>query len=259
MKFPYSKTCIFCGAGKLSREHVLPEWLQRLDLEQRPSYHMLDRYAVEDVSYRGTDRGKLHRPGNLLSQRLRCVCEPCNNEWMARTQDAAIPVLTPLILEGPTELSEDARWIVARWAAMTACVIEIEDLDTAMASQEARSKIKDGEWPNGWAVGIVGRAENPRRVDTFHRAFGVVRDGNSVPGTGSHLTLIVLGKLAIFCIGLGSGLSDRPIGPFMEKFGLQTVYPLVTQGGPALTTRQVGEVLQSFEDLVDLDQPGESG
>src|SRR5690348_14247708 len=73
----------------MTGEHVLGEWLRRIDLDQSPVPH-------------GT--GWLNQIGREIGtrppyrQRIRDVCEQCNSGWMSQLETTASRVLAPFIL-----------------------------------------------------------------------------------------------------------------------------------------------------------------
>jgi hypothetical protein len=107
-------TCVFCGAGgKLTREHVLGDWLTEIGLPRDPVMHIA---------------GPLNRSPREVgvsppfTHTVREVCGACNSGWMSRLEDHAKRVLTPLILgeSGVIELEDQGG--VAAWAQKTALV-----------------------------------------------------------------------------------------------------------------------------------------
>jgi hypothetical protein len=114
--------CLFCGtagAGVLSKEHVIPKWLL-LHLNLPPNDQMF--YGVADSTSGELTRQRVHSSFTFVEGR---VCEKnCNNGWMRRLENAAKPILVPLIdgQQPPSELSSAGRTIVAKWTAKTAYV-----------------------------------------------------------------------------------------------------------------------------------------
>lgn len=84
-----SQLCVICqSAGKLSREHALPSWL---DGEiTRPEGNIAHRYEGPPES------GILRQwQAHHLDVKVKAVCEPCNNGRMSQLETAAGPILTP--------------------------------------------------------------------------------------------------------------------------------------------------------------------
>lgn len=68
--------------------------------------------------------GPLNRKGDGRSQKLKVVCEPCNNEWMSVLQDRTKDILLPLLLRDAHEISEQHHELLATWATMFTMVYE---------------------------------------------------------------------------------------------------------------------------------------
>lgn len=111
------RSCIFCGAtGGLSKEHVIPLWLQRYV------------GGEEKVSFRGTHMSWVGMP---LSQRkasgnshtIGVVCSTCNNGWMSRLESDFQELLPRLLLGvSPRRLSKPQRHTIAAWITKTGIV-----------------------------------------------------------------------------------------------------------------------------------------
>src|SRR5580704_5439600 len=91
--------CAFCGSDKRprGREHVFADWLNSIGLDA-------DQVEVHTgwlnrVARRWTTEG--------FTATVRAVCDDCNHGWLSQLEGAAKPVLTPLILGQPRELSAD--------------------------------------------------------------------------------------------------------------------------------------------------------
>jgi hypothetical protein len=111
--------CVFCGATQnMSKEHVWPDWVRSL----LPA-EVLDRgytYVYEDR------HGEFRRvPGQpLFKKRVRSVCEPCNNEWMGRREDAVKPYAAGMLIGRGRELHAEGQIAIATWGALKAFVAQ---------------------------------------------------------------------------------------------------------------------------------------
>ena len=110
-----SRSCIFCsGDSKLTREHIIPVWLQRyvggeLGNERR-------------AKFRGTHLNPIGMP---LSQRVisgdshtaKIVCGDCSHGWMSRLE-TEFAVLLPRLQTAttPRNFSKAERLKIALWA-----------------------------------------------------------------------------------------------------------------------------------------------
>jgi hypothetical protein len=118
MKNPKDKLCAFCDTPltreNRSKEHVLPQWLIDFLLIRK------EKIETTHFSSKGeTLTTRKHTLENLLAGQ---ICEVCNNGWMSELEQAAIPILKPLILGKTTvvELNDKERQIISRWTAKTA-------------------------------------------------------------------------------------------------------------------------------------------
>jgi hypothetical protein len=106
--------CAFCGSNeRLTREHVLGDWLSGIGLDIGPGHHRA---------------GWLNRLGRNLgvslafSQTVRQVCAGCNGGWMSRLEEVAGRVLRPLILGDGGRIEPGDSGAIAAWTQKTALV-----------------------------------------------------------------------------------------------------------------------------------------
>jgi hypothetical protein len=107
-------SCVFCGSTKKPRgqEHIFPHWLSKLELPAEPT-----EYSV----------GLLNRVPRRFetkpfTTKVSSVCDSCNNGWMSKLESDARPLLTPLVLNEPHEMSSADQALVALWTTKTALV-----------------------------------------------------------------------------------------------------------------------------------------
>jgi hypothetical protein len=115
-----SKACLFCGAGgpgALSKEHVIPLWLlEFLGLaDDDEMFHGVAQSATGLLA----EPPRIHSSFTFVDGR---VCEKdCNNGWMERLENAARPILVPLMQDrGVETLSVGEVAVLGKWAAKTA-------------------------------------------------------------------------------------------------------------------------------------------
>jgi hypothetical protein len=118
-----ARRCVFCGGtSSLTREHVLPNWLSQIGLDLTPSVH---------------HSGPLNHVPRQWSSKpftttVKMVCVTCNGGWLSALENAARPVLAPLIRGGSRRLPDDDQALVAAWTCKTALVSQL------LSSEEAR-------------------------------------------------------------------------------------------------------------------------
>jgi hypothetical protein len=106
-----NRACIFCGGTPLTVEHVWPEWVARLF---DTTSVRITRSGSKPVAY----------SARTIELKAAVVCEPCNTGWMNRVENAARPILTPMIKGQCATLDRPAQFVAAFWAVKTAMVFE---------------------------------------------------------------------------------------------------------------------------------------
>lgn len=115
-----AKSCLFCGAsgaGVLSKEHVIPQWL--LKHLKLPEDDKLFQGVASSASNTLAQAPRIHSSFNFVQGH---VCQKCNNGWMSRLEVAAKPILVPLIDGERTieSLTREEAEIVGKWTCKTA-------------------------------------------------------------------------------------------------------------------------------------------
>jgi hypothetical protein len=139
-----ARICIFCGSGKLSKEHIWPSWANSLLAPKSPVNRIETRLAVSpgDTSPREVYRRDVPEP--TIDKQIRIVCEPCNNGWMSRIEQACKDVITSLILGKPVTLDVISQRLVVNWAVLKLIVCEQNDPTNLVTTPEIRTAFKDG-------------------------------------------------------------------------------------------------------------------
>jgi hypothetical protein len=194
-------SCAFCGAfGQLTREDFTPQWLGRFIAEQWPPQGPLELVALSGGGDRPYSQDT-HIVGNASAIKPAVVCQPCNNEWMKRLEDAVIPILKPMMRGEGTVLDEHSLRAIAGWAMKTALVFELvrRDGDTT-ASVGDRKWFKEHRVPlpgaRIWAaryVGNLGAAWQSRSTLLTYD----LDDPHSVPSPHGLVVVLAYGQLAI--------------------------------------------------------------
>lgn len=131
--------CIFCartGADiKITREHTFSDWIN----EVLPAAVIGPDITYERSIQHGPQAGTVNTwPAKVVADHtVRAVCKDCNNGWMKRWEDAAAPLIEPMIKGQPAQLTVDQQLAVATWAAMKAAVFEYAwSEDTALTAAD---------------------------------------------------------------------------------------------------------------------------
>lgn len=187
-------SCAFCGSsGPLTKEHVWSNWLADVSPDTRPGPHVM---ADDDEVLRIWE-------DDLFKLTVRCVCRRCNNTWMSQLEEAAKPVLTPLIREHRCTLSPEAQLVVATWAVKTVLVSQGREIGDRVPREHFEALYKHRRPPDD--VSVIAADYSGRRYPAFisHQVKTLTvesSDGRRQPlqtyqGTVSvgHLVLMVFG------------------------------------------------------------------
>lgn len=137
-----ARTCLFCGGGPVTKEHVFSSWLDRV-LVGDP---WVEVAAAVDGD--GRVRGNPRVMGSKLNATARVVCRSCNSGWMSQLEGAVAPILAPLIRGEPATLLPNDLIQVGRWVAKTAMIDEYADRgETKVFSPESREALMRNEFP----------------------------------------------------------------------------------------------------------------
>jgi hypothetical protein len=138
--------CIFCEAGSLTKEHILPAWLKTLFPKAPKSRHTFG--VVEPSIVAGIPKLKRYdRQGHSGTVKVRVVCERCNNGWLSVLENRAKPILTPMILGERCRLESEDLNILATWAAKTAMTAECKQPRPDGTTREERTLLMRKERP----------------------------------------------------------------------------------------------------------------
>ncbi len=106
--------CLFCPNAADSKEHVFPRWITSALPGAGDLIHELERGAEKSTWSAG-----------YLGVQHRIVCKQCNHGWMHDLEEAARPMLSPMISDPdcPQRLMRSDQRILAKWAIKTAVVL----------------------------------------------------------------------------------------------------------------------------------------
>lgn len=250
--------CAFCNYhGKLTGEHVWPEWLQTLlPLELHDSHHFHLIIKPQSLfEHRNSIINRQRRSGDPGSRKLPTVCADCNNGWMSRLQERAKDHLIPIVQGQWTDLSNFSD-LVAKWCVMTTMVYEYLDTTTIAISQEERDQLRlGGALSDSWTVWI-GRcpAESPNRR-AAHRAYRVIEGPMTLGKPNSQVTTLHVGQMLAQVVFAPFNDHDSNVLYALQS-GMKLLHPTPSRSldiGPPLLTEQLIEPHQArligfFED-----------
>lgn len=140
-----ARTCVFCGASGLTREHVIPRWLTAVLPEQA-------QWRGQDQATLYTDRAipdgePLHREvaERFNAMTVKAVCAQCNNDFMNEIEKAARPILATMI-RGQLAIALDPSSLtkVATWAVKTGLMIQLTGQEPARLDRLYEHLFREG-------------------------------------------------------------------------------------------------------------------
>jgi hypothetical protein len=179
--------CVFCGAhSRLTKEHVLPDSWRRYfpDWTNGGTYRRVG------------DRGFVDREskGSLFDAWSKRFCADCNGGWMRLIDEAAKPVLEPLIFGSSRRISAADGPTITRWATKTSIVRALADNDRSYEpSQMLLRHFYENRAPVFHAAVQVATGVGPG--GTF---MSVDRTSSTTAGS-VHIVTIVIGAFAVQC------------------------------------------------------------
>lgn len=215
--------CIFCEGGNLSKEHIWARWIHPYlprPVEQNSEHSVRIVNGIGSVPQVVTGEGKLSRPGSPQSQRLRVVCETCNNGWMSRIQNGVKNDLSRLIQGEMLNLSEDGFRLLANWATMFAFVWETTAPELRTSSPAERAAFMQRQMPPpDWHIWVSTYSGKKHHCAAWRRAGWLQDGGETLPHQS---TTFGLGKVAFHT--MSTPLSVNKIA-FAEDFCMYKIWP----------------------------------
>jgi hypothetical protein len=118
------------------------------------------------------DGRRIRRTGDTASRKLKVVCGPnCNYGWMKGLEDAAKPVLTPLLLGAGSILNTESQLTVDKWVTLKAVVREFEKPDCVYTSESEREWFARQQSPFPQSRIWIGRYQGTQWIKRHRRVF----------------------------------------------------------------------------------------
>jgi hypothetical protein len=170
-----TRACIFCGDSGLSSEHVWPRWGKPYVGASGLQPHE----RILEVAGRPTARDTYD--AEVFDQKVRAVCERCNNGWMSRLEQRAKPLLLDLMAGRAHVLTRSDQQTLAVWAAKTTFVAnETFPHPTGIAGEQRRYLARMGAPPPRSIVMWVGAYAGAQPGQFHQRGMAVSRPGERV-------------------------------------------------------------------------------
>lgn len=223
------KNCIFCQKdGKLSKEHIWPDWY-RSYAKPKSTDSYINEIHVGEGKKPSTLIEKIERNGNLITLKLRVVCEKCNNGWMSELENKVKCLLIPIINEKTINIDTKAQRILSEWITMKTLVAEHFQAETIVTlSNDINKFYKTREIPRYFRI-YIGKHNNPcqtaymRHTHTFSSPERVFKQPMYNRQRNTQTILLLFGPLIIYVIACRE--IDLRIWKFFKLGGLLTIFP----------------------------------
>ena len=222
-------TCVFCGrSGGASGEHVIPTWLGPVLVRSQAPTGV--RPGGKPITHRFTppeaDGGR-PREWSTDAPALvtKAVCTVCNNGWLSDLETAVAPVLTPLVVGQPYELSSDEQRLVATWIYKTVLLFQMVRRGSIRAIPPARfAELHVNRRPPADARVWLSATHGGNAVHETSTEVELSAPTAQAPG---FFTALALGNLLALCAG------RRVDGPERLRVGSQGHTPSLVSVWPA--------------------------
>ncbi|WP_434157570.1 hypothetical protein [Clavibacter michiganensis] len=150
--------CYFCGSTPLTKEHILPNWINKIVGHDPGATNELTQKVRRAEG--GLENQSRFLATPFLRQTVKAVCANCNNGWMSTLEQRVQQTLMHLSMNGETALDAGTAFQFARWAIKTSMMRGIwENRDMDVFPKENRTQLAGGnEIPEGWSV-FIGATE----------------------------------------------------------------------------------------------------
>jgi hypothetical protein len=175
---PPPRRCIFCQVGRVTGEHLWPRWMHRY-LPKLQDARKEEAYTTVQPARAIVKKRTKDQQGHVYTKQFYVVCKACNEGWMSRIEEAAKPILIPLLRGQPVTLTQDDQIKLARWISLKVVIAEQENPSDAVVRQPARTLFMEiGKIPAKMKI-YVANHDNFHWYTVFMHQSGI----GSRPGT----------------------------------------------------------------------------
>jgi hypothetical protein len=177
------RRCIFCDGqlgAERAKEHVIPQWLlSHLNLTEEDLFQFVATSADFSIVRERVIANRAFVEGR--------ICGNCNGGWMHELEDTAAPLVKSMIdgVRTVHALTEDERFLAARWATKTAYVLSYPTpLSTPVDPSHLRIlRTSDHVLPPG--VGVFAQQHVPTGKASYFQKNTWPHFSETVPGAQS--------------------------------------------------------------------------
>lgn len=229
--------CVFCGSGKLSKEHLWPEWMHALLPPPNADWH---QSLTTESHYEGkqkieTPNTIFHR-GPIREYKVRKFCKKCNSEWMSLIEINAKHIVEDLMFSKTMQLTRSEIEPFVKWIVLRTMVFEqacrYEDV---VCTQSDYDRARTDQAPTSdWNIWIGSHRASKWCMRLFSHPMAACLPSATIGPTRSNIqtTSIGIGQLFIHvCLsGLPEllGVHNPPIDDsshILGESGLLRIWP----------------------------------
>jgi hypothetical protein len=186
-------SCVFCGSTPITKEHVWPQWLQKVF----PGHEKGTSILAKDV-------GEMAAPkvwaGKMFDATVGVVCESCNNGWMNDTENDAKPYVS---LMGPgkqeVKLDPEAQRKVATWCVLRTFMHQFT-AEPYVPDAHLKEAFATKQAPHQTMVWLAAYVQ-PGELTTYRGKAAEVATGPLPKGTKVYQALLSVGNMAFLVFG----------------------------------------------------------
>ena len=152
------RTCIYCGAKPLTKEHVWSDFLRDQIGEKNERKPVTFNRVTNLWKEGGLKRPDVHKTksGSIESRKVKIVCSDCNNGWMSVIDNQAKPFLIDLLNGSHRQLSELDQEIIASWVCKSVISNEyFYDAELCVSDDDRRIFFETNKCPKSWIVCVA--------------------------------------------------------------------------------------------------------
>jgi len=164
--------CIFCGVKgrKLTKEHAWPDWLADVFREFKSSTFYRDPAPTGDLQSWIT---------KSFAATVRVVCVECNSTWMSEIENAAKPLLIPMVRPGPAiTLDSYQKRSIANWAFLRAVVLQYTGGQVVVPQSHVTEFVKNRRPPLKSTIRVAAY-NNPYALTSYRAGGGTFNRDSS--------------------------------------------------------------------------------
>lgn len=256
-KMKAAKQCIFCGGGKLSKEHFWSAWMAEY-LPRYPDGRRVEHYITFTKKFKLSRPPEAQtRPGQTWTKKLRVVCKKCNNGWMSVLENEAKPILLSLMASKPHILDVPVLQLLSRWIAMKVMVVEFSKQNGAVSRREERRRfMQSQEIPENFRIWISQCGQGGWESSFLRHAATLTPAGMVPENEFNNVQTVAFGVGDLFIYVLHTtlaGVMQRLA--FSDNMGVTAIHPVPSQTSwpplRRLTVEQASSLANSLEHVIE--------